>query len=286
MRVRKAVILAAGLGTRMLPASKVIPKEMLPVVDKPAIQVIVEEIVASGITDVGIVVSPGRTAVLDHFKPAIELERHLEERGRRDLLDVVRAPEKLARITAIQQLKPLGLGHAVYQVREFAAGEPFAVLLPDDIVEATRPCLRQILDIAEAREAPAVALMKVARADLSKYGIVEGKPAGEKLYRLTAMVEKPKPEDAPSDLAVIGRYVLTPDIFDALAKAKVGYGGEIQLTDALMELSKHRELFGCRFEGTRHDLGDRAGFLIAQIAFGLKRPEIAERLRAYLKSIS
>lgn len=286
MKVRKAVILAAGLGTRMLPASRVIPKEMLPLVDKPAIQVIVEEVAASGIDDIAIVISPRRTTVLDQFRPAPELESHLEKRGKRDLLELVRASTNLARITSVEQKKPLGLGHAVLQTREFTGGEPFAVLLPDDIVDSARPCLKQILEVAERRDAPAVALLKVPASELSKYGIVEATRVEQRLYRLTGMAEKPELEKAPSDFAIIGRYVLTPDIFETLQETRPGAGGEIQLTDGLLKLCKRREFYGYEFEGTRYDLGDLAGFLTAQIAFGLKRPDLADRLRAYLKSVA
>lgn len=286
MKVRKAVVVAAGLGTRMLPASKVIPKEILPVVDRPAIQVVVEEAVASGIEEIVIVVAPGRTLVLDHFEPAVELERHLEERGKYDLLDMVRATNPAARITPAVQERPLGLGHAVLQARAAVGNEAFAVILPDDIFDAERPCLRQLIDIAEARGAPVVALMRVAGADISKYGIVEATPAGERLYRLHGMVEKPEPDKAPSDFAIMGRYVLTPDIFDLLIEAKPGAGGEIQLTDALLGLSRRRAMYGYEVVGTRYDLGDRFGFLAAQIGFGLKRPEVADRLRAYLKTVA
>jgi UTP--glucose-1-phosphate uridylyltransferase len=286
MKVRKAVIVAAGLGTRMLPASRVIPKEMLPLVDKPAIQVIVEEVVASGIREIGVVISPGRATVLDHFRPAPELEELLEERGKLDLLEVVRATSNLARITPIEQRTPLGLGHAVLQAREFAAADPVAFILPDDVIDTARPCLRQILDAAEKRDAPAVALLRVPAEDVSKYGIVEASRVGERLYRLTGMVEKPPRTKAPSDLAIIGRYVLTPDIFAMLEHTRPGAGGEIQLTDGLLELCRRRELYGYEFEGIRYDLGDRLGYLTAQVAFGLKRPDLADRLRAYLKSIS
>jgi UTP--glucose-1-phosphate uridylyltransferase len=286
MKVHKAVIVAAGFGTRMLPASRVIPKEMLPVVDKPAIQVIVEEVVASGIREIGIVISPGRATVLDHFRPAAELEGLLEERGKFELLQVVRATSKLARITPIEQRKPLGLGHAVLQAREFAGADPVAFILPDDVIDTARPCLRQILDAAEKRDAPAVALLRVPAEDVSKYGIVEASRVGERLYRLSGMVEKPPRGKAPSDLAIIGRYVLTPDIFALLEHTRAGAGGEIQLTDGLLELCRRRELYGYEFEGTRYDLGDRLGYLTAQVAFGLKRPDLADRLRAYLKSTS
>ncbi len=286
MKVRKAVIVAAGLGTRMLPASKVIPKEILPVVDRPAIQIVVEEAVASGMEEVVIVVAPGRALVLEHFEPAEELERHLEELGKYDLLEIVRATIPPSRITSAVQPRPLGLGHAVLQARDAVGDEPFAVILPDDIFDADRPCLRQLLDVAENREAPVVALMRVEPANISKYGIVEATPAGERLYKLTGMVEKPEPDKAPSDLAIVGRYVLTPEIFGLLAEGKPGAGGEIQLTDALLALSRRRAMYGYEFTGTRYDLGDRFGFLAAQIGMGLKRPELADRLRAYLKSVA
>ncbi len=283
MKVRKAVIVAAGLGTRMLPASKVIPKEILPVVDKPAIQVVVEEAVASGIEEIVLVLSPGRTIGLEHFQPADELERHLEQRGKYDILESLRHTSRLARFTAAWQKEPLGLGHAVLQAREAVGDEPFAAILPDDIFDSERPCLRQLLDTSEAENAPAVALMRVARSEIPKYGIVDVKRARPRLYELRGMVEKPRVEEAPSDFAIVGRYVLTPDIFDLLAKGKPGAGGEIQLTDALLALSKTRKMFGYEFEGTRYDLGDRLGYLTAQIGFGLKRPELADNLRAWLR---
>jgi UTP--glucose-1-phosphate uridylyltransferase len=285
MKVRKAVVVAAGLGTRMLPASKVIPKEILPVVDRPAIQVVVEEATAAGIEEIVIVVAPGRSLLLDHFEPAAELERHLEERGKYDLLAMVRATNPSVRITPAIQEEPLGLGHAVLQAREAVGNEPFAVILPDDIFDSERPCLSQLMDVAEARESPVVALMRVSREDTSKYGIVEATVAGQRLYRLHGMIEKPDPAEAPSDMAIVGRYVLTPDVFALLAEGKRGTGGEVQLTDALLGLSRKRALYGYEVEGTRYDLGDRFGFLAAQIGFGLKRPELADRLRTYLKTV-
>lgn len=284
MKVRKAVIVAAGMGTRMLPASKAIPKEILPVVDKPAIQIVVEEAVASGIGELVLVLSPGRTIVLDHFRAAPELERLLERRRRHDLLEIIRHTNNLARFHTAYQHEPLGLGHAVLQARAAVGEEPFALLLPDDIFDGARPCLRQLLDVAEREEAPVVALTRMAQSDIPKYGIVAVEPAGPRLHRLAGMVEKPAIEDAPSDLAIMGRYVLTPDIFPLLAEGKPGAGGEIQLTDAMMALSRRRTLYGYEFEGVRYDLGDRLGFLQAQIGFGLKRPELADKLRAYLKT--
>lgn len=285
MKVRKAVILAAGFGTRMLPASRAIPKEMLPVVDTPAIQLVVEEVVRSGISDIIMVISPGKAAVLSHFQPAAELERALEERDKQELLAMVRATSALANITPVEQAVPLGIGHAVLQARELVGDEPFAVLLPDDIFDADPPCLRQLLNVAEHENGPVVALMRVAKADVSKYGIVEAKPLGRRLYQLTGMVEKPHPDEAPSEFAIMGRYVLHPEIFSILAEARPGAGGEIQLTDALLVLSKRRRLYGYEFEGVRYDLGDRLGFLMAQIGFGLKRPELADKFRAYLRSV-
>jgi UTP--glucose-1-phosphate uridylyltransferase len=285
MIVTKAVIVAAGLGTRMLPASKVIPKEILPVIDTPAIQVVVEEAVASGIRDIYVVVAPGRTIVLDHFKPAIELEAMLEERGKLEILESVRRINTIAQFTAVEQAKPLGLGHAVLQARDVIGAEPFALMLPDDIFDCPRPCLAQLIEAAEANDAPVVALLQVARSEIPKYGIVETKPSRSRLYELTGMVEKPAIDKAPSDLAIMGRYVLTPEIFDLLATAKPGAGGEIQLTDALMALARRRKLYGYRFEGVRYDFGDKVGFIAAQVGFGLKRPDLADRLRAYLQTL-
>jgi UTP--glucose-1-phosphate uridylyltransferase len=285
MKVRKAVIVAAGMGTRMLPASKVIPKEILPVVDKPAIQIVVEEAVASGIEEIILVLSPGRTTVLEHFQSAPELERLLEQRLKHDLLEVVRYTNRLARFNTAYQHEPLGLGHAVLQSREAVGEEPFAVILPDDIFDGPRPCLGQLIEVAEQEDAPVVALTKVPHSELSKYGIVEVKTVRPGLHQLTGMVEKPPIDQAPSDLAIMGRYVLTPDIFPLLAAGKPGSGGEIQLTDGLLALSARRKLYGYEFEGVRYDLGDRVGFITAQIGFGLKRPELADRLRAYLKTV-
>jgi UTP--glucose-1-phosphate uridylyltransferase len=284
MKVRKAVIVAAGLGTRMLPASKVIPKEILPVVDKPAIQVVVEEAIASGIEEIILVLSPGRTTVHDHFQPATELERHLEQRGKLDMLDFIRRTNNPVRFTTAWQDQPHGLGHAVLQAREAVGNEPFATMLPDDIFDSAVPCLRQLLDVAESKDAPVVALRRVPRSDIPRYGIVSVRPDGPRLYELTGMVEKPPIEKAPSEFAILGRYVLTPDIFALLAEGKPGVGGEIQLTDGLLALCQRRKLYGYEFEGAHYDLGDRLGFLTAQIGFALKRPELADRLRGWLKS--
>jgi UTP--glucose-1-phosphate uridylyltransferase len=284
MHVTKAVIVAAGMGTRMLPASKVVPKELLPVVDTPALQIVVEELAASGIEEIILVLSPGRTLALDHFRPAPELERLLADRNKRDLLEVVHHTNNLAKFTVAYQARPLGLGHAVLMARDAVGNEPFAVILPDDIFDGPRPCLRQLIDAAEREDAPVIALIRVPHSETSKYGIVALKAAGPRLYELTGMVEKPPASEAPSDFAIMGRYVLTPDIFPLLADCQPGAGGEIQLTDGLLALSKRRKLYGYEFEGVRYDLGDRVGFLTAQIGYGLKRPELADSLRAWLKS--
>ncbi|MGO9061657.1 MAG: UTP--glucose-1-phosphate uridylyltransferase [Candidatus Binataceae bacterium] len=286
MKISKAVILAAGFGTRMLPASKVVPKELLPVVDTPAIQIVVEEIVASGITDIVMVTSPGKGALMDHFTTAPALERFLIERDKRDLLEIVRQTSGLARITPVEQTQPLGIGHAVLQAKAAVGNEPFAVILPDDIFDCETPCLRQLMDVAQAQDGPVVALLRLPRAEVSKYGIVEATQLGPRLHRLTGMVEKPPVEKAPSDMAIMGRYLLPPEIFGILEHAKPGHGGEIQLTDALMELSRRRNLYGYEFEGVRYDLGDRLGFLMAQIAYGLRHPQLADRLRIYLASLT
>ncbi len=285
MRVRKAVILAAGLGTRMLPVTKVVPKELLPVVDTPAIQLVAEEAVRSGIQEIVLVISPGKTALLEHFKPAPELERALEEREKHELLELVRGATRLASITAVEQPKPLGLGHAVLQAKEAVGAEPFAVMLPDDIFDCDPPLLKRLLEIATAKDAPTVALLRVPRADVSKYGIVAATPEEEQIYKITQMVEKPSPENAPSELAIMGRYVLPPEIFGLLENAKPGVGGEIQLTDALMDLARRRPVYGYEYCGARYDLGDRLGFVTAQVAYALKRRELADNLRSKLRSL-
>lgn len=284
MKVTKAVIVAAGMGTRMLPASKVVPKELLPVVDTPALQMVVEELTASGIEEIILVLSPGRTLALDHFRPNAELEKLLTDRQKHELLQTIHYTNNLAKFTVAYQEQPLGLGHAVLQARQVVGDAPFAVILPDDIFDGPRPCLRQLLDVAESEEAPVVALIRVPRGEISKYGIVEVKDVRPRLYELVGMIEKPSADKAPSEFAIMGRYVLTPDIFPLLAEGRPGAGGEIQLTDGLLALSKRRRLYGFEFEGTRYDLGDRVGFLTAQIGYALKRPELADRLRAWLKT--
>ena len=285
MKIRKAVVLAAGYGTRMLPATRVVPKEILPVLDTPAIQMVVEEIVSSGITDITFVTSPGKGALLSHFASAPDLEEFLQERGKSELLKIVHATSRLAKITSVEQTVPLGIGHAVMQARAAVGDEPFAVFLPDDVYDANPPCLRQLLDVSEKFDSPVVALLRVPRSEVSKYGIVECRQSAPRLYELTGMVEKPTSDKAPSEFAIIGRYLLPPEIFDLIAAVKPGAGGEIQLTDALLALSQKRKLYGYEVDGVRYDLGDLFGFLTAQIGFGLKRPDLADRLRNYLKTI-
>ncbi len=285
MKVRKAVIVAAGLGTRMLPASKVIPKEILPVVDTPAIQIVAEEAIASGIEEIILVVSPRCTLVLDHFKPAEDLEYQLARKGKHGLLEMLRKTNNPARFRIAHQQEPLGLGHAVLQARRAVGDEAFAVMLPDDIFDGPKPCLGQLIDAARERQAPVVALLRVERSEAPKYGMAGVRPAGPRLYELTGMVEKPPPEKAPGEFAIMGRYVLTPDVFDALAAVKPGAGGEIQLTDGLLALGRRRKIYGHEFEGVRYDLGDRVGYITAQVGFGLKRPEMADRLRHCLEAL-
>src|SRR5260370_16026511 len=282
MKVKKAVILAAGMGTRMLPSSKIIPKEILTVVDPPAIQVVVEEAVASGIEEIVIVVSPGKTTVVDHFNCNTELERHLEERGKHEILELVRRSNNPAKITIAEQSKPLGLGHAVLQARAPVGDAPFAVMLPDDIFDCPRPCLRQLLDAGEHRDSPVVALLKVVRSEISKYGIADARPVGDRIYELHGMVEKPAPEKAPSEFAIMGRYVLTPDIFELLAEGKPGAGGEIRLTDALMALTRRRKIYAYEFEGIRYDLGDRVGFIPATLSSSLQTPTLPIFFQSFL----
>ena len=289
-RVRKAVFPAAGLGTRFLPATKAQPKEMLPLVDKPIIQYAVEEAVASGIENIIIVTGRGKNAIEDHFDVSYELEKILEERGQHELLATVRQVSDLIHVSYVRQKETLGLGHAILMARELVGDEPFAVLLGDDIIDAPVPCLRQMLDVYENFPASIVAIQELPREALSSYGIIAGSPlnhrgGGDRLYQLTDLVEKPAIEAAPSNLAIIGRYILEPEIFDLLAATPPGAKGEIQLTDALRALLRRRPVFGWRFEGKRYDAGDKLGFLTATVEFALKRPDLGDAFRAYLKDL-
>ena len=284
MTPRKAVIPAAGLGTRFLPATKAIPKEMLPLVDVPTIQYIVGEIVASGITEVVLVTGRGKSAIEDHFDVSPELERFLEEKGKTDLLQLVRDVAKMVRVVSVRQKRPLGLGHAVLTARDAVGDEPFAVLLGDDVIDAPVPCTRQLLDVY-ASHGPVVALLEVPPDKTQLYGVVSGKPVRERLYHVDTLVEKPPPGTAPTNLAVIGRYVLPPEIFPILERTAPGKGGEIQLTDGLQQLAREMPLHGLRFEGNRYDAGEQAGFIEATVAFALKRPALAAQLKPILRRL-
>jgi UTP--glucose-1-phosphate uridylyltransferase len=283
-KVRKAVFPAAGLGTRFLPATKASPKEMLPLVDKPLIQYVVEEAVASGIESIVIVTGRGKSAIEDHFDISFELEKLLEERGKTELLLEMRAISEMVRISYVRQREALGLGHAILQARDCVGNEPFAVLLSDDIIHSLRPALRQLLDVYEKYDAPVLGTMRVAGEDICRFGAIDAEEVEAGVYRIKDMVEKPKLSEAPSDLAIIGRYILTPDIFDEIEKTSPGAIGEIQITDAMRSLLKQRPFYAVRFEGTRYDAGDKLGFLIATVEFALKHPDLAPEFEEYLKS--
>ena len=286
-RIRKAVFPAAGLGTRFLPATKAQPKEMLPLVDKPIIQYVIEEAVASGLTSIIIVTGKGKNAIEDHFDVSYDLERHLAARNQHDLLAQVQAISSMINVSYVRQGEQLGLGHAVLMARDIVGDEPFAVMLGDDIIDSPVPCMKQMVDVFERYGGPLIAVQQVPQGELSAYGVIGGEPEGDsgRLYRVRNLVEKPKAADAPSDLAIIGRYILTPDIFDELERTPRGAGGEIQLTDGLRELGRHRPLFGYRFEGVRHDAGNKLGFLKATVEFALKREDLGGPFREYLKSL-
>src|SRR5512138_661419 len=283
-KVRKAVIPAAGLGTRFLPATKAVPKELLPIVDVPTIQLIVAEAVAAGVRDVILVCARGKDSIVDHFDIAPELEAHLERTGKPELKRQMRDIAEMANVVVVRQQQPLGLGHAVLRAKDLVGDEPFIVMLGDDIIDAEVPVTKQLADCYEKHRLGTIALMEVPLAETTQYGIADGKPIDGRTVRIDRLVEKPK-KDPPSNLAVIGRYVLPPRIFSYLEQVKPGVGGEIQLTDALAVLAREQGLLGYRFEGDRYDAGDRFGYLKANIMYALKRPELAEPLRALLREI-
>lgn len=283
--IRVAVFPAAGLGTRFLPATKAQPKEMLPLVDRPLVQYVVEEARAAGIQRIVIVTGRGKNAIEDHFDTSFELERMLEERGKSDLLDEVRAVSDLIPVAYVRQKQALGLGHAVLQARDLIGLEPFAVLLGDDIVDAAEPCIGQMMRLFERRHNPVIALQEVPRAETRQYGIVAGDRVEERVVRITDMVEKPCPENAPSNLAIIGRYLLPPEIFEILEETPPDLRGEIQLTSALKTLLGRKPIDGYLFEGKRYDAGDKLGFLKATVEFALKRDDLGGPFREYLKSL-
>ncbi len=284
-KIRKAVFPAAGLGTRFLPATKASPKEMLPLVDKPLIQYVVEEAVASGVESIIIVTGRGKTAIEDHFDISFELENLLRERGKDALLEQARSVSDLARISYVRQKEALGLGHAILQARDFVEDEPFAVLLADDIVDAETPALKQMLKVYEEYDAPVLGTMQVEGEAISRFGVIDAEEVSAGVYQIRDMVEKPPFQEAPSDLAIIGRYILTPDIFDEIERTERGAGGEIQITDAMRSLLRKRPFYAVQLEGQRHDAGDKLGFLIATVEFALKRPDLAPEFLEYLKSL-
>jgi UTP--glucose-1-phosphate uridylyltransferase len=289
-KVRKAVFPAAGLGTRFLPATKAQPKEMLPLVDKPLIQYGVEEALHSGITNIYIVTGRGKSSIEDHFDVSVELEQALESKGKKDLLNIVRSVSDMINVAYVRQKEALGLGHAVLRAKELVGAEPFAVILSDDVIASEIPCVRQLLDIYEFYGAPVVALMEVEGDAISQYGAVDAEAVShngnrDRVFRIRNMVEKPKPSEAPSNLAIIGRYVLTPEIFDSLESTTPGTGGEIQLTDGLKHLLRNRPIYGYKFEGKRYDAGDKLGFLRATVEFALNRYDLGAPFREYLKTL-
>ncbi|MCM3731609.1 UTP--glucose-1-phosphate uridylyltransferase GalU [Fictibacillus nanhaiensis] len=284
-KVRKAIIPAAGLGTRFLPATKAMPKEMLPIVDKPTIQYIVEEAIESGIEDIIIVTGKGKRAIEDHFDHAFELEQNLFEKGKFDLLEKVKQSSKLADIHYIRQKEPKGLGHAVNCAKKFIGDEPFAVLLGDDIVQAEKPCLKQLIEKYEETTASIIGVQQVPEDQTHRYGIIEPSSSFNNLYGVKNFVEKPKQGTAPSNLAIMGRYILTPEIFTYLDEQETGAGGEIQLTDAIQKLNKYQRVFAYDFEGTRYDVGEKLGFIMTTIEFALKDKEISPQLLLELERL-
>jgi len=283
--IRVAVFPAAGLGTRFLPATKAFAKEMLPLVDRPLIQYVVQEARDAGIERVVLVTAKGKSALEDHFDISLELERVLEQRGKTELLQQVRSLTNLVSISAVRQKEALGLGHAVLQARDLVGGEPFAVMLCDDIVDSDDPCIGQMIRVYERRGNPVIALQEVPRAETRQYGIVAAEPAEERIVRLTDMVEKPKPELAPSNLAIIGRYLLPPEIFEILDRTRADVGGEIQLTTGLKALLAQRPIDGYLFTGKRYDAGDKLGYLKATVELALKRSDLGPAFREYLKEL-
>jgi UTP--glucose-1-phosphate uridylyltransferase len=286
MQVTKAVIPAAGLGTRFLPATKAVPKELLPIVDVPTIQYIVKEAADAGIKDIIFVIGRGKQSILDHFSQAPELEAKLTRDKNTELLEILRSTNNMANIISVNQSEPLGLGHAVLCAKDIIGNEPFAVMLGDDLVDAPTPCIKQMMDVFDERQKSIVALMRVSEDDVSKFGICGGEPIGERELLLDTMVEKPSPSAAPSNLAIVGRYILKPEIFSMIESTPPGRNGEIQLTDAMARMMAEDGFIGYEFTGDRYDAGDKFGFLQASIAFALKRRDIAPKLKAYLKELA
>jgi UTP--glucose-1-phosphate uridylyltransferase len=288
MQIQKAVFPAAGLGTRFLPATKAQPKEMLPLVDKPLIQYVIEEAVASGISKITIVTGRDKNAIEDHFDVSYELEKVLEARGKDALLAEVRAISNMISLSYVRQKEALGLGHAILVARDVIGNEPFAVMLGDDIIDSTVPCMKQMMNLFEKLQASIIATCEVPMAEISQYGVIRGYPVegfGNRVYRVQDVIEKPPAREAPSNLAIIGRYILTPEIFGILEKTRTGRGGEIQLTDGIRLLLEQQPVYAYMFEGSRYDAGDKLGFLKATVEFALRRPDLGEDFRQYLKSL-
>ncbi len=285
MKIRKAVIPVAGLGTRFLPATKTVPKELLPIVDIPAIQYVVQEAVDSGISEVIFVTGRGKDSIEDHFDEIPELEQVLEERGQKEAVQNLRQIAEMIEVVSVRQKKPLGLGHAVFCARDLVGNEPFAVLLSDDLIEAPVPCMRQLMEIFEEKKESVLALRRVPEDQVQRYGIVQGKELTKGLYEVENMMEKPQPHETPSRLAIIGRYILRPEIFSLLENVTPGKGGEIQLTDGISKLARQRKVYGYEFEGEHYDIGDKFGFVRATVAYALKRPELKEQTREYLQAV-
>ena len=285
MKLRKAVIPVAGLGTRFLPATKTVPKELLPIVDIPSIQYVVQEAVDAGIQEIIFVTGRGKDSIEDHFDEAPELEQVLAERGQTELIEMLRRIKEMTEVVSVRQKKPLGLGHAVLCARDLVGDEPFAVMLADDLIDSDTPCIRQLLDIFEDKKESVIALMEVLPEEVQQYGVIKGQEIEKRLYQIQATVEKPPAKEAPSRMAIIGRYILRPEIFSILQQQPPGRGGEIQLTDGLAQLVRERQVFGCQFLGDRYDIGDKFGFVRATVAYALKRPDLKTKVKDYLKSI-
>lgn len=285
MKIRKAVIPVAGLGTRFLPATKTVPKELLPIVDIPSIQYVVQEAVDAGIQEIIFVTGRGKDGIEDHFDEAPELEQILADRGQASTVEMLRRIAEMTEVVSVRQKKPLGLGHAVLCARDLVGDEPFAVMLADDLIDAETPGIRQLVEIYTETEESVVALMKVPLDEVHQYGVIKGKELKPRLYAVEATVEKPAAKDAPSQLAIIGRYVLRPEIFSILQNLPAGRGGEIQLTDGLSRLVQERKIFGCEFTGDRYDIGDKFGFVRATVAYALKRNDLRDKLIEYLRSL-
>ena len=284
MKIRKAVIPAAGMGTRFLPATKAQPKEMLPIVDKPTIQYIIEEAVASGIEDILIVSGRGKRAIEDHFDKSYELEDMLKRKGEQELLSLVQDISNLANVNYVRQKEPRGLGHAIYCARSFIGSEPFAILLGDDIVDSSVPCLKQMIDVYEKYNTTILGVQQVPESEVSKYGIIKGTLIEDRVYKVEDMVEKPDIDSAPSNVAILGRYIVTPEVFTHLENASPGKGGEIQLTDALKAMLAANPIHAYDFIGKRYDVGNKLGFLEATVEFALKRDELRDEFAAYLRN--